>query len=304
LEGPQIRIGSVSKRREWGRPIEHKGIVEEVMDFLEALNSGSPEMKEERNRPLEVLKNGVTDLTQLSQSRNEFPESEKKINPFDSFVKKEETKPKESKKEGPQNEQSPSFMDSFLIELVHSIKNSLTAIYHATVLTTGKADDAEMRKRSHDQVKEEIKKIDSVLNSLINFVNINTPIPKTNTLSTILEEILVASEKQFRQKNIKITKRYEEDIPETFLHPQQVRFILHSAVQYIILSAPPDEVIGFLMKSADSPNGIGEEKPSPENNRRYVEVMIGFNGAGKLINKSDHVTEISEEQGNGMPDLI
>jgi nitrogen-specific signal transduction histidine kinase len=165
-------------------------------------------------------------------------------------------------------------------------------------------DDAEIRKRSHDQVKEEIKRIDSVLNSLLNFVNINTPIIKTNTLCTILEEILEASEKQFRQKNIKVTKRYEKEIPETFIHPEQVRFILHSVVQYAILSAPPDEIIGFLMKSVDSHDGTGGEKALPENNRRYVEVMIGFNGGGKPINKSENLSEIPGEQGNEMPELI
>ena len=172
-------------------------------------------------------------------------------------------------------------MDSFLVEMVHSIKNALASVYHATVLTMDKYDDVEIRKRSRSQVKEEIKKIDSVLNTLLNFINVNTPIIKTSTLYVILEEILEASDKQLRQKNIKTYKKYENDLPDTFIHPEQVRFILHSALQYAILSTPPDEVIGFLMKSSDPNNGTGAEKPSPENNRRYVEVMIGFDEDGK-----------------------
>ena len=195
-------------------------------------------------------------------------------------------------------------MDSFLIELVHSIKKGLASVYDATVLTMEKCDDAEIRKRSHDQVKEEMKKIDSVLNSVLNFINVNTPIVKANTLYTILEEILEANEKQFRQKNMKITKRYEKDLPDTFIHPEQVRFILRSVIQHAILSTPPNGVIGFLIKSSDPNKGTSAEKPSPENNRRYIEVMIGFNGDGKPGNKSKTLSETPEDQSKGMADLI
>jgi hypothetical protein len=246
------------------------------MSFLNKSNSATPEpisggdagfMEEDRNSPSPLLPNGEPDLTKSTKKGNEFNESEKKDHPLDSFLKKDELEPTQSKKEELPNEQGLSFMDSFLIELVHSIKNGLASLYHATVLTMEKYDDAEIRKRSHDQVKEEIKKIDSVLKSALNFININTPIIKTNTLHTILEEILKANEKQFRQKNMNITKRYEKNPPDTFIHPEQARFILHSAIQYAILSAPPNKIIGFLMKSSHSHNGTGVEKPSPENNR-------------------------------------
>jgi nitrogen-specific signal transduction histidine kinase len=211
-------------------------------------------------------------------------------------------KPKESQKEGLPNEQGPSFMDSFLIELVRSIKNALASVYQATVLTMDSYDDAEIRKRSHAQVKEEIKKIDSVLNSLLNFINVNTPIIKTNTLYVILEEILEANDKQLRQKDIKIYKRYEKDLPDTYIHPEQVRFILHSALQYAILSTPPNEVIGFLTKSSN--NGAGAEKSLPEDKRGYIEVMIGFNGDGKPVDPSENLSETSQDQSKGMADLI
>jgi hypothetical protein len=270
--------------------------MEEVMASLDALNSGSLEMKEEGNRPLEVLQNGETVPTKLSKEGNDFLESEKKNHPFDSLPKKDQMRPMESRKEGPPNEPDPFFKDSFLVEMVHSIKSALASVYHATVLTMDKYDDAEVRKRSHAQVKEEIKKIDSVLNTLLNFINVNTPISKTSGLYVTLQEILEASDEQLRQKDIKIYKKYENDLPATFIHPEQVKFILHSALQYAIFSTAPGEVIGFLMKSSDSNNGTGAEKSPPENNRRYVEVMIGFDGDGKPEPSGDHK--------KGMADLI
>jgi nitrogen-specific signal transduction histidine kinase len=163
-------------------------------------------------------------------------------------------------------------------------------------------DDVEIRKRSHTQVKEDIKKIDSVLNSLLNFINVNTPVIKTNTLYVILEEILEANDKQLQQKNIKINKTYEKDLPDTFIHPEQVRFILHSVLQYAIFSTPPNETIGFLMKSSDS--GRGAEKTSTGNNRRYVEVILGLNGNGKPFDQLENLSETPEDQKEGTTDLI
>jgi nitrogen-specific signal transduction histidine kinase len=281
------------------------------MSFPNRLNSAPPEsilgrggvfMEEDRNSPLGLEQNSEPDLTKSTKRGNDFLESEKKDNPLDSFLKKDEVKPKESKKEGLPSEQGPSFMSSFLIELVHSLKKTLASIYQATVLTMDRYDDVEIRKRSHTQVKEDIIKIDSVLNSLLNFINVNTPVIKTNTLYVILEEILEANDRQLQQKNIKINKRYEKDLPDTFVHPEQVRFILHYVLQYAILSTPQNEIIGFLMKSSD--NGRGAEKTLPEDKRRYIEVMIGFNGDRKPVNQLENLSETPEDQKEGTADLI
>jgi len=301
-----------------GSPIENKPFVAEMdsksfMPFPNKLNSAPPEsisgrdgvfMEEDRNGPSGLLRNGGPDLTKSGKRGNDFIEPEKEDNPLDSFLRKDEVKPTESKKEGLPNERGPSFMDSFLIELVHSIKKTLASVYQATVLTMDRYDDVEIRKRSHTQVKEDINKIDSVLNSLLNFINVNTPIIKTNTLYVILEEILEANDKQLRQKNIKISKTYEKDLPDTFVHPEQVRFILHYVLQYAILSTPPNGTIGLLMKSCDIHDGTVAEKTSPENNRRYIEVMIGFNGNRKPANQLDNLSETPEDQEEGTTDLI
>jgi nitrogen-specific signal transduction histidine kinase len=307
VRSPTLNGGSPTGNKPLAAEMDSKSF----MPFPNRLNSAPPEsisgrdgvfMVEDRNGPSGLLQNGEPDFTKSGKRGNDFVESEKKDNPLDFLLKKDEVKPKESKKEGLPREQGPSFMDSFLIELVHSIKNALASVYQATVLTMDRYDDVEIRKRSHAQVKEEIKKIDSVLNSLLNFINVNTPITKTNTLYVILEEILEANDKQLRQKDIKINKRYEKDLPDTFIHPEQVRFILHSVLQYAILSTPPNEVIGFLMKPSD--NGAGAEKTLPEDKRGYIEVMIGFNGDGKPVDPSENLLETPRDQSKGVADLI
>jgi hypothetical protein len=274
--------------------------------FLDQLNSALPEslfggdhhpVIEDKNSPSGLSQGGEPELDELSKRENKCFDSERQGNPPFVSLKKELEKPVDPKK-GASGEQDPSFMNSFLIELVHSIKNNIASIYHATVLTMDKYDDVTIRNRSHDQVKEDIKKIDSVLNSILNFINITTPLLKTNTLYTILEEILEANEKQLIQKNIKIIKRYEKDLPETFIHPEQVRFILYSLLQYVILSTPSNSTIGLLMKLYDFHHETIAEDPSPQNQRRYIEVTIGFNEYRNPVNQTELLPDRLRDQQN------
>jgi len=263
-------------------------------DFISGGNDLS--IIEERNSPPISLKDEEPELFKFNGKEEVSVEPEAEGNSFESFLKKADTKSAEPKKENLPNEEDPPFMNSFLIELVHSVKNTLASIYHTTLVTMDKADDVEIRKHSRVKIKEDIKKIDSVLNSLLNFININTPIAKTNTLYTILEEVLEANQKQLHEKNIQIMKRCEKDLPETYIHNEQVRFILHSIVQYAIFSTPPNESIGLIMKSLDFHDAMDTQKDSSGKKKGYVEVVVGFDGGVKLTGPLENLLKMPEDQ--------
>jgi light-regulated signal transduction histidine kinase (bacteriophytochrome) len=212
-------------------------------------------------------------------------------NSLASFLEKAELKPLEPKGKGPSNGQDTPFSSAFLIELVHRIKNTLTSIKKFTLVSADKFDDKEFRKQSLNKVTEDIRKIDSVLNSLLNYISINTPIVKSETLHLILEEILEANEKQLQNKQIKIFKKLEKDLPETSMHDEQVRFILNSIFQYAILSTPTNGIIGFLIKSLDGQKETPDKKISPKKNGAYIEVDIGF--------MSNHTSSGQSERTSG-----
>jgi light-regulated signal transduction histidine kinase (bacteriophytochrome) len=216
----------------------------------------------------------------LSRMDSDLLEMENDPNDFVSFMNKSETKQTEPKEAPPPVDQDTPFLSSFLVELTHSIKNTLASIKHFTVLSEEKLDDAEFRKLSQKSISEDIKKIDSVLNSLLNYININTPLTKTNTMSLLLEEVLEANEKQLLEKKIKIFRKCDKVLPETFIHDEQVKFIFNSILQFAILSTPPNGSIGFLVKSFDIQNGLSEKKNPLEKNG-YVEAVVGFMGGEK-----------------------
>jgi nitrogen-specific signal transduction histidine kinase len=113
------------------------------------------------------------------------------------------------------------------------------------------------------------------LNALLNYININTPILKKNTIHIILEEILEANEQQIENKKIKILRKFEKELPETFIHDEQVRFILNSILQYAVLSTPNDGSIGFLTRSIEQKGtGAGEDKVVPLKDRKSIEVLV------------------------------
>ena len=233
------------------------------------------------NRPyLRVM----TENPKGPHTENDLFETENEGNVFDSFPSKAGSDPAGSGEKDPTREQDNTFMSSFLVDLIHTIKKTLISIKNTSALSSDRFSDAEFRKVAQKSITEDIKQIDSVLNSLLNYVNINTPIIKSNTISNILEEVLEANQKLIEGKKIKIFKKREKDLPETFIHDEQTRFILNSILQYAILSAPLGGTIGFLIKSFDFNHGGPHKQISPERNGGYIEAAIGFMGGEEPSN--------------------
>jgi len=206
-------------------------------------------------------------------------------------------------KELPRKGMNP-FLRSFLTEMIPSIKSELGAIRDLTLFPADRFEDAESRKTFHQGVTEKIRQIDSVLNSLLNYININTPVIKANTLHLLLEEVLEANENQLREKNIKIFKRSEKDLPETFIHDEQVRFILSAVLQYAILSSPVNGTIGFLFRTSNPQENENDREGSLENDGGFIEAAVGFTSnsiARRSLGTAPPVHAIEKE---GVIDLI
>jgi signal transduction histidine kinase len=116
-------------------------------------------------------------------------------------------------------------------------------------------------------------------------------------LFLILEEVLEANENQIGRKKIKIIKKCEKDVPETFIHDEQIRFVLNSVLQYAILSTPPGGTIGFLFKSFDFNPGGPDQQMSPERGNGFIEVAVGFIGKPSDTQKQTGMNTDTQEQG-------
>jgi nitrogen-specific signal transduction histidine kinase len=180
-------------------------------------------------------------------------------------------------------EETPPFLSSFLVEFVQYLKNSLGSIKTFSHLSIDKLEDVEFRKYFYKVLTEDVKKIDSVLNGLLNYININTPIKKANTIHFFLEGILEEYERQLAERKIRVFKKFEKDLPETALHDEQLKYILSSVFQYAIFSTPIGGSIGFLTKSFNVQKGAEDRKVLVHKDGKYVEILIVFTGYQKGI---------------------
>jgi nitrogen-specific signal transduction histidine kinase len=184
----------------------------------------------------------------------------------------------ESKEKPPPDEQNiPSWLILFA-DLSRGIKDSLEKIKSFVHLSREKFGDAEYGEYFYKTISEDISKTEAVLNCFTNYLKINSPLPKTNTVHLILEEALKYYENALEDKKIKIRKQYEEDLPETSLRDEQLRFIINSILQYAIPSIPPHGSIGFLTRSNESQKVMDGGKSPLQKNEKYIEVLAGFTG--------------------------
>jgi hypothetical protein len=198
------------------------------------------------------------------------------------------------------NGQDTTFLFSFLEDLVHCIKGNLLSINGLASQAVEKFDTVDIRKQFQNSVTKDVKKIDSVLNTLLNYISISTPLIKTNTLNIILEEILEANEKQLRDKRIHVFRNCDEDLPQTYMHPEQVRFVLNSLLQYAILYTPAEGNIGFSIKYLNPRSMMTPQEASAQSNGAHIGVSIGFSGSKSGVESSGNG---SGGNGSGMKEV-
>ena len=228
-----------------------------------------------------IIRSAIFSEGETLMEKDLFFETANEENSFISFLKKSEMKPPALQKKNFSEEQNTHALSLFFIELVHRIKNPLVSIKTFTQLLREKFGDTEFRDYFYRIVTEDIEKIDSVLNGLLSYIKVNTPIEKTNTVHFILEDVLKKNVVQLSEKKIEVFKKFEKDLPETTVHEEQLRYILNSLLQYALPSIPPGGSIGFLTKSFDMQKETSGNQTFIQNDEKYIEIMIVFTGYKK-----------------------
>ncbi len=173
-------------------------------------------------------------------------------------------------------------LPSLFVELATHIKTTLGSIRTFTEFSQGRFKDQEFGNHFQKMVTEDIDRSEAELNCFLDYLKIRSPVPKANTIHLLLEELLRKNEKRLQDKKIKISKKqYEKDLPETMVHEEELRYILNWVLQYALTSVVPNGTIGFLTRSVENGEGKEDLKAPGSKERRYVEILIGFEGVEK-----------------------
>jgi len=203
-----------------------------------------------------------------------------------SLLNKVETLPSPPKEKNPSEEQTSFSSAPHLSELLNRIKGTLGAMKAFAFLSKDKFVDAEMGDYFYRIVTGEIEKTVSLLDIFQDYVSINTPIKKTNTVNVMIEQILRKYENFLVEKEIKLVKKqFEENLPETIVPDEQLKYIFDSVIQYAIHSVPHRSNIGILTRLFDIENLKEEEKALLQKDGKYVEILIIFTSHPKQIDQ-------------------
>jgi hypothetical protein len=168
-----------------------------------------------------------------------------------------------------------------LPEFVRLMQQTLVSIRNMAQLSRGRFKDPGFDRYFQHSMAEETSKIESVLNQLIKFMTVCSPLLKSNTIHSLLDEALDDIKETLQRKSIRPMKEFFKDLPETVVHEEQLRFVFGSLLQYAASSAMEKGSIGIRTRSiaaktdkASAPNG-------------HIEVIIGFTGYQKTPGPND-----------------
>jgi hypothetical protein len=179
------------------------------------------------------------------------------------------------------NERTAFLLFPFFIELIDQFKNTLTNLRNQTRIFQEKFRDQEFGAHINRIIMEDIKKIELLQDSLLNYIKINNPIIKTNTVNTLLEEELKKYQVELEDKKIKLFKTLEKNLPETAVPDDQLRYILSSVFQYVMTLMPPSVNFGLFTKSLTLHRETGDDEALVKKEGKYVEILIVFTGYKK-----------------------
>jgi hypothetical protein len=235
-----------------------------------------------------ILRSAIFSEGENLMEKDLFFNAENEKNSFLTFLRKADFKNLFESNGGHSDRDSQSLpWIFFLAELVHRIKNPLVSIKTFTQLLREKFNDGEYRESFYRVVTDDIDKIDLVLNGLLNYIKMNTPLNKSNTVHQILEEVLKRHQAVLEEKNVKIFKKWEKDLPETMLHDEQLRYVFHSLIQYILPFLPPHGSVGFLTKLFREPKPSKEEEGRSADEQEWIEVLMIFTCFKKPMGRSE-----------------
>ena len=176
---------------------------------------------------------------------------------------------------------------ALLVGWVPYTKRALDSIKKLTLLSRDRFIDKEFGKVLYQRVAEDVGKADLLLNNLLDYFRVTTPIEKTDTVNALIEEALRKNQAQLEEKGVKLFKKLEKDLPEIIVPDEQLKYILNSVLRYLIISTLPNGTIELLTKSFIFQKGERETYPWFEEYAGYIVILVAFVDDKKPEEKSE-----------------
>jgi len=183
------------------------------------------------------------------------------------------------------------------------VKSRLESIQKLTQLSRDRLSDKELAKFLHRRITEHIWESGLLLDNLLNYFQVTAPVKKKDTVNILIGEVLKKNQAQLKEKEVKLFKKLEKDLPEIIIPEEPLRFVLKSIFQYGLTSMPAHETLGLSTRS------FFLQEPPPEEalfgkGGQYVEITLFFTGCKKPVEPLKEGTESKALQKEDPLDLL
>jgi len=136
--------------------------------------------------------------------------------------------------------------------VAHEIRNPLVSIKTFTQLAPRKFNNREFLDMFQTIIPEELQRMETILNQLLNFGRSSQPEFQSINVEEIIDSILTLMNMELSKSNIKVVKLYNKDIPQIIADGEQLKQVFMNIVLNAIQAMPE----GGNLKIATS---IGQE---------------------------------------------
>jgi DNA-binding NtrC family response regulator len=166
-----------------------------------------------------------------------------------------------------------SLFDATLSTLAHEIKNPLVAISTFAALLPEKYEDPEFREQFSHLVVLDIKRINELLENLLEFAQFLPPRRGENHLTPLLKEVFKQKEKTLAQRGTRLTLNLKESLPAILFDPNQLHFVLRSILESVLATMGENKDLRLTMDLVEKDGG-----QSP-----FVELVVWYDGQDGII---------------------
>jgi len=166
-----------------------------------------------------------------------------------------------------------SLFDATLSTLAHEIKNPLVAISTFAALLPEKYDDPEFREQFSRLVNLDVKRINELLENLLEFAQFPSPRIRENNLTLILKDVFKEKEKTLTQRGTRLSLDLKENLPAILFDAVQLEFVLRNILGNVFSTIEADKDLRLSMDLLAEGEG--------QNN--FVELVVWYDGQDGII---------------------
>lgn len=146
-------------------------------------------------------------------------------------------------------------------------------------LSQAKLSDKEFGEFLYRSIEKDIGKANLLVEDFLNYLLINNPVKKKDTVHKLIEEVLKQYRIPLEEKGIQLSKTFEENLPETIIPDEPLKFILNSILQYGVTLVTPRGDLGLLTHSFILQDVAGLDQVKRNKANRYIEIKVFFTGS-------------------------